>query len=29
MDALTRMYHTLNPRMHEKAAKVHRWFTMS
>jgi len=23
------MYHTLNPRMHEKAAKVHRWFTMS
>jgi len=30
MDALTRMYRTLNPtRMHEKAAKVHRWFTMS
>ena len=29
MDALTRMYHTLNPRMHEKAAKVQRWFTMS
>ena len=26
---MTRMYHTLNPRMHEKAAKVHRWFTMS
>ena len=29
MDALTRMYHTLNPRMHEKAAKGQRWFTMS
>ena len=26
---MTRMYHTLNPRMHEKAAKVQRWFTMS